>query len=128
MNTALDNQFAMPGDAAFPLNQAFEAPRDRQDAETLRQYLSQVRQELAIRLLARLYAGNSTTPSKVCGPWSPSGRVKNVLMRFRVVVAKFHQTEIHGEIVMRHVEYMTSRPNQDRTCQARSLGSEHSMS
>ncbi|KAL8887682.1 MAG: hypothetical protein Q9215_004780 [Flavoplaca cf. flavocitrina] len=64
MNTALDNQFAMPGDAAFPLNQAFEAPRDRQDAETLRQYLSQVRQELAIRLLARLYAGNSTTPSK----------------------------------------------------------------
>ncbi|KAL9016062.1 MAG: hypothetical protein Q9180_008824, partial [Flavoplaca navasiana] len=64
MNTALDNQFAMPGDAAFPLNQAFEAPRDRQDAETLRQYLSQVRQELAIRLLARLFAGNSTTPSK----------------------------------------------------------------
>lgn len=35
-NTALD-QFAIPGDASFPLNQAFEAPRDRQDAETLRQ-------------------------------------------------------------------------------------------
>lgn len=68
MNTALDNQFAIPGDAGFPLNQAFEAPRDRQDAETLRQYLSQVRQELAIRLLARLYAGNSSTPSKVYDP------------------------------------------------------------
>ncbi|KAL8847536.1 MAG: hypothetical protein Q9221_007436 [Calogaya cf. arnoldii] len=64
MNTALDNQFAIPGDPGFPLNQAFEAPRDRQDAETLRQYLSQVRQELAIRLVARLYAGNSSTPSK----------------------------------------------------------------
>ena len=86
MNTALD-QFAIPGDAAFPLNQAFEAPRDRQDAETLRQYvlsfhplktrlfcavidgciryLSQVRQELAMRLVARLYAGNKSTPSKV---------------------------------------------------------------
>ena len=37
LNTALD-QFAIPGDAGFPLNQAFEAPRDRQDAETLRQY------------------------------------------------------------------------------------------
>ena len=36
MNAALD-QFAIPGDASFPLNQAFEAPRDRQDAETLRQ-------------------------------------------------------------------------------------------
>ena len=38
MNTALD-QFAIPGDASFPLNQAFEAPKDRQDAETLRQYV-----------------------------------------------------------------------------------------
>ena len=38
LNTALD-QFAIPGDASFPLNQAFEAPRDRQDAETLRQYV-----------------------------------------------------------------------------------------
>lgn len=36
MNAALD-QFAIPGDASFPLNQAFEAPKDRQDAETLRQ-------------------------------------------------------------------------------------------
>ena len=37
LNAALD-QFAIPGDASFPLNQAFEAPRDRQDAESLRQY------------------------------------------------------------------------------------------
>ena len=37
LNAALD-QFAIPGDASFPLNQAFEAPRDRQDAETMRQY------------------------------------------------------------------------------------------
>lgn len=37
LNLALDNQFAIPGDAGFPLNQAFEAPRDRQDAEVLRQ-------------------------------------------------------------------------------------------
>ncbi|KAI4198370.1 MAG: hypothetical protein LQ350_005307 [Teloschistes chrysophthalmus] len=63
LNAALDH-FAIPGDASFPLNQAFEAPRDRQDAEVLRQYLSQVRQELAIRLLARLYAGGSQMPSK----------------------------------------------------------------
>ncbi|MCJ1237055.1 subunit of the Arp2/3 complex [Varicellaria rhodocarpa] len=62
LNAALD-QFAIPGDASFPLNQAFEAPRDRQDAESLRQYLSQVRQELAIRLLQRVYAGGNT-PSK----------------------------------------------------------------
>ncbi|RJE27455.1 arp2 3 complex [Aspergillus sclerotialis] len=35
INVALDH-FAIPGDASFPLNQAYEAPRDRQDAESLR--------------------------------------------------------------------------------------------
>lgn len=35
INVALDH-FAIPGDVSFPLNQAFEAPRDRQDAESLR--------------------------------------------------------------------------------------------
>ncbi|KAI1266273.1 ARP2/3 complex 21 kDa subunit [Xylariaceae sp. FL1019] len=55
MNIALDSNFAVPGDPGFPLNQMYEAPRDRQDAELLRQYLSQVRQELATRLLARVY-------------------------------------------------------------------------
>ena len=39
----------------FDAKQMYEPPRDRQDAEVLRQYLSQVRQELAQRLLARVY-------------------------------------------------------------------------
>lgn len=64
MNTALDNNFAIPGDPGFPLNQAFEAPRDRNEAEMLRQYMSQMRQELAARLLARVY-GDGNEPSKV---------------------------------------------------------------
>ncbi|GAM86879.1 hypothetical protein ANO11243_048990 [Dothideomycetidae sp. 11243] len=63
MNTALDTNFAIPGDATFPLNQAFEPPRDRNEAEVLRQYLMQVRQELAMRLLNRVYGGEAT-PSK----------------------------------------------------------------
>ncbi|KAI5862445.1 ARP2/3 complex 21 kDa subunit [Durotheca rogersii] len=66
LNTALDLNFAIPGDPAFPLNQIYEPPRDRQDAELLRQYLSQVRQELATRLLARVYdeEGGDGKPSK----------------------------------------------------------------
>ena len=64
MNTALDTNFAIPGDAGFPLNQAFEPPKDRNEAETLRQYLMQVRQELAQRLLLRVY-GDEKVPSKV---------------------------------------------------------------
>lgn len=63
INGALE-QFAIPGDANFPLNQAFEAPSDRTQAEQLRGYLSQVRQELAIRLHQRLYEGGAG-PSKV---------------------------------------------------------------
>ena len=63
INGALE-QFAIPGDANFPLNQAFEAPNDRVQAEQLRGYLSQVRQELAMRLHQRLYDGSSE-PSKV---------------------------------------------------------------
>ncbi|KAI1275891.1 ARP2/3 complex ARPC3 subunit [Xylaria sp. FL0933] len=65
MNTALDLNFAIPGDPGFPLNQMYEPPQDRQDAEQLRQYLSQVRQELAARLLARVYEdGGDGKPSK----------------------------------------------------------------
>lgn len=67
-NVALDSNFAIPGDAGFPLNQAYEAPRDRQEAEVLRQYVMQMRQELANRLLARVYADGSGVPSKVCIP------------------------------------------------------------
>jgi len=64
-NIALDSNFAIPGDAGFPLNQAYEAPRDRQEAEVLRQYVMQMRQELANRLLARVYSDGSGVPSKV---------------------------------------------------------------
>ena len=65
MNVALDTNFAIPGDAGFPLNQAFEPPGDRNEAEVLRQYVVQVRQELAQRLLGRVYADGSGVPSKV---------------------------------------------------------------
>jgi actin related protein 2/3 complex, subunit 3 len=63
MNIALDTNFAIPGDAGFPLNQAFEAPHDRNDAEQLRNYIMQMRQELAQRLLNRVYA-DGNVPSK----------------------------------------------------------------
>ncbi|KAK8199660.1 actin-related protein 2/3 complex subunit 3 [Phyllosticta capitalensis] len=63
LNLALDNNFAIPGDASFPLNQAFEPPATRQDAEVLRQYISQMRQEIAVRLLNRVYS-EEAVPSK----------------------------------------------------------------
>lgn len=65
MNVALDTNFAIPGDAGFPLNQAFEPARDRNEAEALRGYLRQFREELANRLLNRVYSDGPGTPSKV---------------------------------------------------------------
>jgi len=65
LNLALDSNFAVPGDAGFPLNQAFEAPKDRAQQEVLRQYVGQMRQELAARLGERLYAEGDAAPSKV---------------------------------------------------------------
>lgn len=65
MNVALDVNFALPGDAGFPLNQAFQAPADRAQTEVLRGYLGQLRQELAMRLLERLYEAGEDRPSKV---------------------------------------------------------------
>ncbi|KIW09577.1 uncharacterized protein PV09_00449 [Verruconis gallopava] len=64
MNVALDTNFAIPGDAGFPLNQLFEGPKDRHEAETLRQYIMQMRQELGARLLSRVYADGTDKPSK----------------------------------------------------------------
>ena len=63
-NIALDTNFSIPGEPGFPLNQMFAGPDNRQEAETLRQYLGQVRQELAQRLLARMYEGGAERPSK----------------------------------------------------------------
>ncbi|KAI1005070.1 hypothetical protein K3495_g3149 [Podosphaera aphanis] len=63
-NIALDVNFSIPGDPGFPLNQLFNHPTTRQEAEVLRQYLSQVRQELATRLLARMYEEGPEKPSK----------------------------------------------------------------
>lgn len=95
MNTALDNNFAMPGDVGFPLNQAFEAPKDRNQAETLRGYIAQMRQELANRLLDRLYM-DGDTPSKVS--------VLELCMTCDadaiLVVAELFEEEIHGQDVM----------------------------
>jgi len=65
MNLALDSNFAIPGDAGFPLNQAFEAPADRQGVEVLRGYVGQMRQELAVRLGERLFVDGGEGPSKV---------------------------------------------------------------
>ncbi|CAL1701322.1 unnamed protein product [Somion occarium] len=64
LNTLAVDNFPIPGDATFPLNAHYAPPGSRADAEYLRQYLTQVRQELAARLIERLYADGTGKPSK----------------------------------------------------------------
>jgi len=64
LNTLAVDNFAIPGDANFPLNAHYAAPASRAEADYLRQYLTQLRQELAARLVERLYADKTGKPSK----------------------------------------------------------------
>ncbi|PAV21156.1 ARP2 3 complex 21 kDa subunit [Pyrrhoderma noxium] len=64
LNTLAVDNFAIPGDASFPLNSHYAAPASRVDADYLRGYLVQARQELAARLTERLYADGTGKPSK----------------------------------------------------------------
>jgi len=64
LNTLAVDNFPLPGDVTFPLNSHYSAPPSRVDADYLRQYLTQARQELAARLVDRLYADGTGKPSK----------------------------------------------------------------
>ncbi|TFK22324.1 ARP2 3 complex 21 kDa subunit [Coprinopsis marcescibilis] len=64
LNTLSVDSFPIPGDANFALNSHYGPPSSRQDADYLRQYLTQVRQELSARLVEKLYADGTGKPSK----------------------------------------------------------------
>lgn len=63
-NVALDN-FVIPGTPGFPLNTVYSIPlQDHSQMELLKSYIQQFRQELAARLLERVYKDDKQIPSK----------------------------------------------------------------
>ncbi|CCG83910.1 protein of unknown function [Taphrina deformans PYCC 5710] len=64
VNTLALESFAIPGEGGFPLNNVYAAPTSRPDADLLRQYLTQFRQELAQRVVARVYKDDDQRPDK----------------------------------------------------------------
>ncbi|VDP48141.1 unnamed protein product [Heligmosomoides polygyrus] len=62
---ALSHQLPIPGEADFPLNNMYKAPANKQEEETMRAYLQQLRQELGVRLCELVFPDPSTKPSKV---------------------------------------------------------------
>ncbi|KAJ1986548.1 subunit of the Arp2/3 complex [Dimargaris cristalligena] len=56
------SNFSIPGDTSFPLYSLYPTPESKFDTDLLRQYLTQIRQELGQRLVERVYVDG--TPSK----------------------------------------------------------------
>eukprot|EP01126_Amoeba_proteus_P002670 TRINITY_DN1084_c0_g1_i3.p1 TRINITY_DN1084_c0_g1~~TRINITY_DN1084_c0_g1_i3.p1 ORF type:complete len:179 (-),score=14.60 TRINITY_DN1084_c0_g1_i3:160-696(-) len=58
------SNFLIPGDGGFVLGGHVAAPSSRADGDLLRQYLTQVRQELGLRLLDKVFANNENQADK----------------------------------------------------------------
>ncbi|KAJ1822484.1 subunit of the Arp2/3 complex [Coemansia sp. RSA 2599] len=58
------SQVVIPADVNFPLHSMYPGVADKLESDMLRQYLLQVRQEVATRLVALVYAGGQAYPSK----------------------------------------------------------------
>ncbi|KAJ3243210.1 subunit of the Arp2/3 complex [Chytriomyces hyalinus] len=66
LQTHAMQNFSLPGDSNFPLNALYEKPATKQDAETLKQYLQQLRMEVALRLPAKVYEGDKLSKWWMC--------------------------------------------------------------
>ncbi|KAK1788456.1 hypothetical protein P4O66_016884 [Electrophorus voltai] len=56
--------FPIPGEPGFPLNAMYVKPSNKQEEETMRAYLQQVRQETGLRLCDRVFDPQTDKPSK----------------------------------------------------------------
>ncbi|CDW58517.1 actin protein 2:3 complex subunit 3 [Trichuris trichiura] len=61
---ALSKSLPIPGDQGFPMNAVFKAPSNRNEEETMRSYLQQLRQELGVRLCDKVFDPETDRPSK----------------------------------------------------------------
>lgn len=63
LNSLAVDLFALPGDIGFPLNNVYLPPKTKNESELSRAYLQQFRQEVADRLLKRIFS-EGDVPSK----------------------------------------------------------------
>lgn len=64
MYTLAISRFDIPGDPGFPLNSVYARPPTNEDADMLRQYLLQLRQEVGQRLVDRIFDKETGKASK----------------------------------------------------------------
>nr|XP_019538564.2 LOW QUALITY PROTEIN: actin-related protein 2/3 complex subunit 3 [Aedes albopictus] len=64
MYTLAISKFDIPGEAGFPLNAVYAKPQSPTEADLMKQYLQQLRQEIGIRVCERVFSGEDGKPSK----------------------------------------------------------------
>ncbi|XP_035691233.1 actin-related protein 2/3 complex subunit 3-like isoform X1 [Branchiostoma floridae] len=64
MHTLALGKWPIPGEAGFPLNALYGKPKDRQEEDSMQQYLLQLRQETGMRLCEKVFDPNTDQPSK----------------------------------------------------------------
>mmetsp|Transcript_1915 Transcript_1915/g.5060 ORF Transcript_1915/g.5060 Transcript_1915/m.5060 type:complete len:180 (+) Transcript_1915:34-573(+) len=70
---------AVPGQQGFPFNAFFEAAKSPGEADDFKAYLKQLREETAMRLVARVYGGDGA-PSKLWVPGFSRRKFMNATM------------------------------------------------
>ena len=63
MYTLAISRFDIPGDPGFPLNSVYSRAKSPTDAEFMRAYLTQLRQEVGLRVVDKVF-GEDGKPSK----------------------------------------------------------------
>lgn len=58
------SKFDIPGEAGFPLNAVYARPATPQEADLMRQYLLQLRQEIGNRVCEKVFSTEDGKPSK----------------------------------------------------------------
>ncbi|KAK2574518.1 Actin-related protein 2/3 complex subunit 3-A [Acropora cervicornis] len=64
MQTLAVANFSLPGDSGFPLNAMYQKPGSKAEADSMRSYLTQLRQELGQRLVDSVFDPQTDKPSK----------------------------------------------------------------
>lgn len=58
------SNFPIPGEPKFPLNAMFTKPANRNEEDTMRNYLQQIRQETGVRMCEKIFDPETDKPSK----------------------------------------------------------------
>lgn len=66
MYTLAVQPFDIPGDPGFPLNNMYAKPKNRQEADQMKAYISQLRHETGARLVERIMEGERVSKWWLC--------------------------------------------------------------